>query len=340
MMIRPPKILNVKITGTGSYLPEKVETTEDFVKKGASPEKIDYFGVSEHRVMGENETVTDMEAHAAKKAIKNAGIKPDDVDLIISGTGMPTQIVAPNSNALQHRIGAKNAAAFDVNMACASAIPEIMIAAQFIELKHYQYILLTGSSHLSRIADPTDPASFVVLGDGAGAFVMALADDKEKGILSFDIQTKGEYFNYCGAKVKRPKKYAGERQFHDPCVEKLYFYIGDFDNPSQSIMNYLIDSVPATVQKALEKAGMSLSDIDFLITHQNITPLAGKWIEKLDIPPEKTHLTYSRYGNMTSANIFVNLDEAVRMKKIKEGDIVVFAGQGAGFSVGAIVMRW
>lgn len=339
-MVSPSKILNVKIIGTGSYLPEKVETAEDFVKKGASPEKIDYFGVSQHRVMGENETVTDMEAHAAKTAMKNAGIKPDDIDLIISGTGMPAQIVAPNSNALQHRIGAKNAAAFDVNMACASAIPEIMIAAQFIELKHYQYILLTGSSHLSRIADPTDPASFVVLGDGAGALVMARTEEKEKGILSFDMQTKGEYFNYCGAKVKRPKKYAHERQFYDPCMEKLYFYIGDLENPSQNIMSYLVDSVPATVQKALEKAGLSLSDIDFLISHQNITPLAGKWIEKLGIPPEKTHLTYSRYGNMTSANIFVNLDEAVRIKKIKEGDIVVFAGQGAGFSVGALVMRW
>ena len=330
-------MINVRIIGTGSYLPQKVETAEDFLKKGVTREEIENLGVFEHRVMGENETVTDMETEAAKSAIDAAQLKPEDIDLIICGSAMPRQIGVPNSNALQHKLGANNAAAFDVVMGCASAIPEIVVAAQFIASKSYKHILLVGSCHLTRIADYSDPASFVVLGDGAGALVMEPAAEDAGGILSFDIQTKGEYFDYCGSKIKKPKRYDKEREYFDAHCEKLYFYI---DDSSPRIIKYLINSVPATVKKSLAKAELSLQDIDFFISHQNITPLSGRWVKLLGLPAEKTHMTYARYGNMSAANIFVNLDEALRLNKICKGDVVVFAGQGAGFSVGSIVMKW
>lgn len=330
-------MINVGIIGTGSYLPKKVEKVEDFLKKGITQEEIDNLGVFEHRVMAEDETVTDMEVEASKIAIEAAQLRPNDIDLIICGSAMPRQIGVPNSNALQHKLGAKNAAAFDIVMGCASAIPEIVVAAQFIASKSYKHILLVGSCHFTRVADYTDPASFVVLGDGAGALVMAPAAEDDGGILSFDIQTKGEYFDYCGSKIKKPKKYDKKEEYYDNCQEKLYFYI---DDSSPHIIKYLISSVPATVKKSLNKAELSLHDIDFFICHQNITPLSGRWIKLLSLPIEKTHMTYAKYGNMSAANIFVNLDEALRLNKINKGDLVVFAGQGAGFSVGSIVMRW
>lgn len=332
-------MINFKILGTGSYLPEKKETTEDFLNKGANEELVNNLGVYEHRIMGDNETVTDMEVNAALIALEKAGLDPKDIDLIISGTAMNKQVGVPNSNAVQHGIGATRAAAFDIHLACATAIPEIIVAAQFIELKQYRYVLITGSSHLTRVSDPTDPASFIVLGDGAGAAVLGPSDDGS-GIISFDMQTKGEYFDYCGIKFKKPKAFTKKIEYHDTPIEKLYFYIGNVDDSSSGINKYLLTSVPTTVKKALEKADITVDDIDHFISHQNIIPLSGKWVKLLGIPDEKVYMTYSKYGNMTSANIFVNLDEAVQMDKIKKGDIVVFAGQGAGFSVGSIVMRW
>lgn len=332
-------MIKAKVLGTGSYLPVKKETADDFVKKGASRELIDKWGVFEHRVMGEDETVTDMEAEAAKIAIERAGLKPEDIELIISGTAMPRQIGVPNSNALQHMIGAKKAAAFDVLMACGSAIPEIVIAAQFIASKQYRHILVTGSCFLTRVADPTDPAAYMVLGDGAGAMVLGPADDG-CGIISFDIQTKGEYFDYCGSKVRMPKKTLRETQYYEPPQERFYFHIGDVENSSSGVMKYVLTSLPSTVKKAMEKARITPKDVNMLISHQNIAPLVENWVSMMGIPLEKTHFTYPEFGNMSAANIFVNLDEAVKINKIKKGDIVVFAGQGAGFSVGSIIMRW
>lgn len=333
-------MMNVKILGTGSYLPEARETIEDFVKKGAAAELVEKWGVFEHRVIGKYESVTDMEVNAANIAIERAGLIPDDVDLVISGTAIPRQVGVPNSNAVQHQVGARNAAAFDVLMACGSAIPELVVAAQFIALKQYRYILVTGSCHLSRITDPTDPASYVVLGDGAGAVVMGPADDDGCGIISFDLQTKGEFFEYCGAKIKKPKYHNKTTDYYESNAERLYFYIEDVDNATSGVVKYLLSSVPATVKKALSKANLTVDDIDLFISHQNINPLVGNWVKMLGIPPEKTFLTHSKYGNMSAANIFVNLDEALQANRIKKGDIVVFAGQGAGFSVGSIVMKW
>ncbi|MCF6283143.1 MAG: ketoacyl-ACP synthase III [Candidatus Polarisedimenticolaceae bacterium] len=323
----------IEIIGTGSYLPEKRETVEDFLKKGASQELINDWGVFEHRVMGDDETVIDMETKAALKAIESAGIRADEIDLIISGTAVPEQTGVANSNALQQRINATNAAAFDISMACASGIPQIITAAQFISSKQYKYILVTGSSHSTRFADPTDPASFIVLGDAAGALIIQLSKSGS-GILSFDMKTEGKYFDYCGFKVKQPLK-PDDNHFK----EELYFYIGDV-SATEGVTRYLLKSVPETVNKALDSIQLSTSDIDFLIIHQNINTLSGRWIEKLKVPKEKVYITNEKYGNMTSANIFVNLDEAVRANKIKKGSVVVLAGQGAGFSVGSIVMKW
>lgn len=324
----------IEIIGTGSYLPKKRETVEDFLKKGVPQEVLDEWGILEHRVMGDDETIIDMETNAALLAIKSAGICPSEIDLIISGTSVHQITGVANSNALQYRLGAKNAAAFDITMACACAIPQMVTAAQFItSSQQYSTILLTGSSHITRFADPTDPSTFVVLGDGAGALIMQ-PSESGSGIISFDMKTEGKHYEYCGVKVKKPKELE-----HTSAEEKPYFFIGDI-SASEGVTRYLLKSVPETVNTALKRADLTTEDIDHLIMHQNIDTLSGRWIEKLKVPKEKVHITNEKYGNMTSANIFVNLDEALKSGKIKKGEIVVFAGQGAGFSVGSIVMKW
>ncbi len=327
------------IIGTGSYLPEGRETVEDFLRMGASKEMIDKWGVFEHRVMGENETVTDMEVKAAQKAMQSADISPENIDLIISTSTLPIQIGLSNSNLLQYRLGSLNAATFDVVQGY-SSIPLIIVASQFIALKQYRYILITASSNATKVTDSTDPASFVVIGDGAGALVMG-STEEDRGVVTFDMQSQGKYYYNCGIKIKEPKnKRIRERQYYDLPSDKLLFYIEAVDDDQSDFWNYAVYSVPENVNRVLTKAGLRVPEIDFFIFHQNVQTLSAKWPELLDIPKEKTYFTYSRYGNMLASNIFVNLDEALRKNKIKKGDLVVLSGQGAGFSVGSIVMKW
>jgi len=334
------EIIRASIIGTGSYLPEKKETVEDFLRMGATQKNIDNWGVFEHRVMDEDETVTDMEVEAAQKAMENAGIGPEDIDLIISTSTLPIQIGLANSNLLQYRLGSVNAATFDVVQGYSSSIPQIIIASQFIALKQYRYILITASSNATRVTDITDPASFVVIGDGAGALVMGPTED-DGGTVAFDMQSQGKYYYNCGIKVKEPKnKKIKEKQYYDLPSEKLLFYIEAEDDDQSDFWNYAVNSLPENVNRVLARAGLGVPEIDFFIFHQNVHSLSAKWPELLDIPKEKTYFTYSRYGNMLASNIFVNLDEALRENKIKRGDLIVLSGQGAGMSVGSIVMKW
>ncbi len=324
------------VIGTGSYLPEKKETVEDFLRMGASQEKIDQCGVFEHRVMGEDETVVDMEEKAAQKAMESAGIGPEDIDLIIGTTGLPIRIGIPNSNLLQYRLGAKNAATFDVMQGCSSTIPQIIVASQFIALKQYRYILITASCSASRVTDVTDPLSFMILGDAAAALIMGPTEE-DRGIVSFDMQSQGKYFFNCGAKVKVPKnQIIRETQYYESPREKLLFYMDD----EPDFRTYLLSSVPENVKRVLAKAELKILEIDFFIFHQNAHILSRKWTRLLGIPNEKTYFTYSKYGNVFCCNIMVNLDEALRNNKIEKDDLVVLSGQGAGFSVGSIVVKW
>ncbi|MFC1749454.1 3-oxoacyl-ACP synthase III family protein [Pseudomonadota bacterium] len=328
-------MLATKILGTGSYLPENKETTEAFLKKGAPLELIERWGVYEHRVMPKSMTVTDMEATAALRAIQSAGLHVDDIELIICATALPRQLCTPNSNALQEKLGARRAAAFDINMACAGNIAAMIVAAQFIALNQYKYVLVTGSSYFTAVADQTDAASFIVLGDGAGAVVMGAS--KHSGILAHDLQSNGRYYDHCGINRRLPKKREEKSKISE---EELLFYVTSPEDTPEDMLDYIKSSLPNSVKKSLSRCGIRNNDIDLLVAHQNISPIVDSWVNLIGIHEKNTVFTYQKYGNMPAANIFVNLDEAVQNKRIKDNDIVVFAGQGAGFSVGSIVYTW
>ena len=330
-MTQSPRSLNVKIIGTGSYLPEQKESVKDFLAKGASQDFIDHAGVFEHRVIGDNETVTDMEAKAAEKALQVAGITSQDIDLIIGITALSEETNPQNVALTQKKIGATNAAAIHVDLSCAGAIPAMIIAANFIELGQYKNILLVASCNLTTVSGNTDPASYVVLGDGASAIVMTKADNNKQGILAFDLEAKGQYFSYCGIKSeprKAPLFFIDEKALAET-------------NDASGLQRYLVSSVPKSVNRALKKAELKASEVDLLVPHQNNKILGQKWVDNLMKKGIKNaHTTYEKYGNMSAANIWVNLDEALKENKIKEGDIIAFAGQGSGFHVGSIIMRW
>ncbi len=332
--------ISAKIISTGTYFPEKRVTTEDFLRKGISQETINKLGILEHRVCHKSEDLTDMEEKAARIALERAGLMPQDLDLIISGPILAEECGRPNSNLLQAKLGATNAAAFDIFMACSGIIPQLMTAASLITLGQYKYILVTNAVDWTRMLNPNDMINTVVLGDGAGAAILEPVSSPW-GFMGFDIQTEGKFYYKCGLrKETADNKVVGQR-YYETSEGKIYFYIdSDIDNRSSAWARYLLRSIPKTFKAVLNKTNLQKEDVDVLIMHQNINPLVNGWIKLCGVPKSKTITTHYKYGNLASANILTNLNELIENNRLKKGNIVAMVSQGAGFSVGSAILKW
>lgn len=330
-------MLPLKVAGLGVYLPERRETRDDFIRRGIPEDIIEELGVYERRIVADGQTAADMEVEAAKRALADANMLATDIDLIISSTILPDTIGVPNANLLQHSLGAAHSAAFDIGQACGSVIPGLIIAANFITLGQYKRILLSASTHWSVISDPSQPSADFVLGDAAAAVVLTSAEHGY-GIISYEMQADGQFYQQVGTRVGCDQK----KKYYDQHNEKMFFYIDEKGiNGSQSgFARFLVAALPRTFRTALHKASLLESDIDCAVIHGNVNPLVEKWIKGMNIPPERFPLTYARYGNISAATVLVNLYEGLNRGMIKQGDTIALVAQGAGFSTGTIIMRW
>ena len=318
------------IVSTASYLPPHKVTVDDFVRQGIDRVRIEQWGVLERRAAG-SETATDLEAKAALLALERVGIEAENVELIIGSTTLPEKINPPNVNLTQFKIGAKNAGVFEINMSCAGSIPAMMTAASLISSGMYEAILLVASCEGERMRDHTDPLTAVIMGAGAAAVVMGRVPHGY-GMINADLQSDGRFWSNVGIEVREPKH---PELASCPNAREL-FYIDD----DTAFTRYALTSVPATGKRLLRKEGITIDEVDWVAPHQNFKAVCGAWFKSLDIPREKILLTYHKYGNVGAANMWTNLDEGVRTGKVKDGDVVLFLGQGSGFSVGSVLLRW
>lgn len=330
-------MLPLKVAGVGVYVPERCETREDFIRRGVPNELIEKMGVYERRIVADGQTAADLEVEAARRALNNASMDPSEIDLILSATLLPEMVGIPNSNLLQHRLGAKKAAALDINQACGSVIPGMVIAANFLALGQYRRILLTVSTHWSVISDADNPISDFVLGDGAAAMVLTNSSP-EFGISSFEMQTDGGYFFDCGIRVGHDHTI----RYYNRHGEKLLFYIDNngVEGTPSHFSSFLSEALPANFHAALKKAALLPNDIDCAVIHANVKPLVDRWLPAMQIPAERVPMTYDLYGNVGAATIVLNIHEGIKRGLIKRGDTVALVSQGAGFSNGTIIMRW
>ena len=330
-------MLPLKIAGIGLYFPENRETKADFLKRGIKEEVIESLGIYERRIAGKGESASFMEEQAAVIAIRNARLVPTEIDLIISSTILPEMIGIPNSNLLQHRIGAVNAAAFDVGLSCGATIPTFIIASNFIGSGQYKNILVTVSTNWSVISDTKQPSADFPLGDGAAAAVLTVSA-AHHGIISFDMQTNGKFYYHCGIRIGNDNS----SRYYDKHDKKLLFFVDNegISGSSSSFARYLLSNGPSTFKAALKKASLTPDDIDCAVIHGNVTPVVDGWIKGMKVPRERFPLTYSRYGNLSVVTLLANLKEGLDKGMIKHGSTVALVSQGAGFSAGCIIMRW
>ena len=326
-------MLRAKIIATGSYVPKRVLTNFDLEKMvDTSDEWIrERSGIRERRIADEKEAASDLAYEAAKAAFKKADIKLKDIELIIVATvtgDMPTPATACH---LQHKLGIKKAAAFDVNAACSGFLYGLSIADSFIKSGAYKRILLVGSEVLSRFTDWEDRTTCVIFGDGAGAVILE-ATDEDRGIVSTHIRSDGALWELLhmpgGGSINPPSNESLKKKMH---------YLKMKGNETFKVAVRTLENL---VARTLEENKLKASQISLLIPHQANLRIIQATAERLNIPMEKVFVNIDKYGNTSAASIPIALDEAVRQGRVRDGDYVLLEAFGGGLTWASALIKW
>lgn len=326
-------VRNVKIIGTGSYVPERIYTNDYLATLVPTNDEWVYanVGIHERHIAAEGEFTSDLAAKAGLRAIENAGISPEDIDLIIVATATADRKAPSTACIVQHKIGAKNAAAFDLTAVCSGFLYGGSVASQYIASGVYNHVLVIGADTFSRITD-WNRRDCVFFGDGAGAAVFASSNVTE-GFLAYRLYatTEEKMFGFTipggGSEIPiTPDNYA----------EGLQYFRMDGHAVYESATRVL----PQAIGQVLEDTGLSVDDIDIMIPHQPSIRILKTTAEAIGLPFEKVMHNMEHYANTSGATIPILLDECNRSGKIKKGDIVLFAAVGSGWTYGASLIKW
>ncbi|MGY4794106.1 beta-ketoacyl-ACP synthase III [Lysinibacillus fusiformis] len=310
--------MNAGIIGIGKYVPEKVVTNFDLEKiMDTSDEWIrTRTGIEERHFAADDQETSDLAVAAAKEAIANAGITPEEIGLILVATVTQDQNFPSVACMVQEQLGAVNAAAMDQAAACAGFIYSLVTAKHFVEANAYKYVLVVGVEKLSKVVDWEDRNTAVLFGDGASAAIVGPVSEG-RGILSFELGADGT-----GGK-------------------NLYLSKQDtIAMNGREVFKFAVRQMGESAVNVLEKAGLTKEDVDFLVPHQANIRIMESARERLELPPEKMSKTIHKYGNTSAASIGISLVDELEAGKIKEDDLLVLVGFGGGLTWGAVAMRW
>jgi 3-oxoacyl-[acyl-carrier-protein] synthase III len=328
------RIKSAKVVGVGNYFPKKVITNQDLEKiVDTSDEWITTrTGIKERRQARDNEAVSDMAYQAAKAALKDAGLKSKNLDLIIVATVTGDLLFPSTACILQAKLGAYQAAVFDISAACTGFIYGMSVATSLIKSGAYKNVLLVGTEKLTSITDWSDRNTCVLFGDGAGACILKPTTKDTEGVVSFYLGGDGRE----GDLLMLPAGGSALPTSHET-VEKGLHYI---KMKGSELFKIAVKKMTEASQEALKKAGLKCKDVDLLVPHQANIRIIKAVAKRLGLSEDKVFLNIEKYGNMSSASTATALNEAIMNKRIKKGDLVVITAFGGGLTWGAVVLRW
>ncbi|GFO64675.1 ketoacyl-ACP synthase III [Geomonas paludis] len=326
-MIRP------RITGTGSAVPEKVLTNFDLEKMVDTTDEwiVTRTGIRERRIAAEGEYTSTFATLAAERALAAAGVKAEEIDLIVVGTLTPDFPFPATACIVQQAIKATNAFCFDLSAACSGFIYALATAQKFIVSGQVKKALVIGAEVLSRIVDWNDRNTCLLFGDGAGAVVLE-AQEGESGILSTHMHSDGNYWDILY------QKGAGSRNpaTHQNVDDGLVF----LTMQGNEVFKLAVRSMGEVALEALEANGLTPDDVTLFIPHQANQRIVDSVGKRLGITGERVFVNLDRYGNTSAASIPIALDEAVRAGRLKEGDLLLLDAFGGGLTWGSALVRW
>jgi 3-oxoacyl-[acyl-carrier-protein] synthase-3 len=322
-----------RITGTGRYSPAKVlsnadlevmvDTSDDWIRERT--------GIRERRITESHETIAYMATEAARQALDEAGLGPEDLDTIVLGTATPDRLLPSTACDLQASLGAVHAAAFDIDAACSGFLYGMTVAEGLMSSGNARNALVVGAERLSTIVNYQDRGTCILFGDGVGVALLQPADNGQ-GVLSTYMKSDGRLadllYRPAGGSVRPVDQDVLQDQSH------MLHMAG------REVFKHAVRSMADACDRALEQAGLSGEDIDILIPHQANIRIIDATAKHAGIPPEKVYVNVDRYGNTSAASIPIALDECVREGRIKSGDIVLLVAFGAGFTWASCAIRW
>ncbi|PCH60117.1 MAG: 3-oxoacyl-ACP synthase [Gammaproteobacteria bacterium] len=316
-----------RITGTGSFLPEKFYTNADLERMVDTTDEwiTDRTGIKKRHIAGEGETTCDLAEHASRAAIKAAGLKPGDIDLIVLATTTPDQVFPSTACLLQKRLGIHGPAAFDVQAVCSGFVYAISIADKFIKTGAAKNALVVGAETLSRIVDWTDRATCVLFGDGAGAVVLSASD--KPGIISTHLHADGQYEPLLTVPKGISTNYEAVKQGE-----------AFIQMQGREVFKVAVNTLGRIVDETLDAAGMTQADIDWLVPHQANVRIINAMGKKLSLPMDRVVVTVQDHGNTSAASVPLALDTAVRDGRIQPGHTLFLEAFGGGFTWGSALL--
>ncbi|MFO8056924.1 MAG: beta-ketoacyl-ACP synthase III [bacterium] len=329
---------NSTIIGTGFHVPENVVTNHDLAEiMNTSDEWIrERTGIRERRYAGDGVGPADMGKIAAEKALEDAGLTNDDIDMIIFATLNPDVFFPGSACMLQSKMSFGTIPALDVRQQCSGFPYAVSVADQFIKTGTYDRILVIGAENHSSGFEYSDRdrATTVLFGDGAGAVIMAPAENDDQGVLSFALHAQGE--NYDKLWLPAP------RSDRTPRISYEMIDNGDIcpKMDGRAVFSHAIPHFCEVMNEALGKAGYEASDLDLFIPHQANERITRMVAKKMGLPDEKVVSNIDRYGNTTAATIPICMCEAREEGRLKKGDLLICASFGSGFTWAAFLMRW
>lgn len=323
----------VGFLGIGSYVPEKVLTNFDLEKIVETNNEwiIERTGIMERRVAADDQATSDLAFIAATRALKDANVKPEELDLIIVATESPDTKFPSTACLIQDRIGAKNAAAFDLGAGCSGFVYGAAVASQMITTGLYKKALVIGAETLSRILNWEDRNTCVLFGDGAGAAVLGEVEEGY-GILGLDLGADGSGGDYLSLPASGSRRPA--------TMETINNKEHSIHMNGQEVFKFAIKIMPKTTLNVLKKANLDKEDVDIIIPHQANIRIIESSAKRLKIDKDKIYVNVQKYGNTSAASIPIAMCEAKEEGKLAKGQNVVLVGFGAGLTWASMVLKW
>lgn len=323
-------MLRAVVIGTGEYLPEKIMTNHDFAQTLETSHEwiVERTGIIQRHIAAEGENTSDLATIAGQNALKDFGISPDSIDLVILATTTPDDTMPSTASKVQHRLGIKNGAAFDVNAACSGFVYAMSIANSFIVSRQAKRVMVIGAETYSRIMNWEDRGTCILFGDGAAAVILEAQEAKgtntDRGILFSKIHSDGQY-------TELLKTTGGVSSTKNA---------GYLTMVGREIFRHAASKMPASVEEGLLETGLGKDEIDWLVPHQANMRILASVAQKLGIGEDKVIATAPMHANTSAASIPLALHQAAKDGRISRGNLIACPALGAGLTWGCILLRW
>jgi 3-oxoacyl-[acyl-carrier-protein] synthase-3 len=309
---------------TNADLEKMVETSDQWITERT--------GIRERHIVDKGVATSDLAVEAAQKALAERGIAASDLDVILVGTVTPDMFFPSTACLVQHKLGAKGAWGFDLSAACSAFLYALQTGTQFVATGAHKRVLVIGADVMSSIIDYSDRATCIIFGDGAGAVILEPADSDSLGMIDFIHEVDGSG----GCSLYMPGGGSLNPSTHETVDQKMHYVHQD----GQAVFKFAVRKQTELCEKILARNGIKASDIDVFIAHQANKRIINATADRLGLRPESVVINIDRYGNTTAGTIPLAMDTARQEGKLKKGDLVLLASVGAGFTVGATLLRW